>query len=332
MKTTLPIVLLITATFAVRAAIAQQQFPSPDWQPTVDPIACPDAVVGGSLSSYAGQYPPSFNYYLANNTFSAELFGMMYETLLDMDAFTLEYTPGLASKWSISDDKRTFTFHLDPRAKWSDGRPITADDVQWTYNAIMDPEHATGPHKVALERFEPPVVTDERTIVFTAKSVHWQNLGGAGGFHILPRHIYENEEFNKLNFAFPVVSGPYQLGDIREGISVALERRDDWWRRADPRTLHVYNFQTLTYRFYAERENAFEAFQQGLIDIYPTHTAWLWVSKTRGERYLKNWIIKQLVQNHQPVGFQGFAMNMRRAPLMMCGYARPWHICSTASA
>ncbi len=305
----------LSALLAARTALAQPlHFPLPSWQATADPVASPEATIGGTLSSYAGQYPPSFNYYLANNSFSAELFGLMYETLLDMDAFSLEYTPGLAARWTISEDKRTFTFTLDPRAVWSDGRPVTAEDVRWTYDTVMDPRHTTGPHKVALERFDPPVVQDERTVIFSAKSVHWQNLGGAGGFHILPKHAYENEDFNKLNFAFPVVSGPYRLGNVREGIAVDMERRADWWRRADPRTRHTFNFETLSYRFFAERENAFEAFQQGSIDIYPVHTARLWVSETRGERYLNNWIVKQTVRNRQPVGFQGFAMNLRRPP------------------
>lgn len=293
---------------------AQTRFPAPDWKAVADPVASPLATTGGALSSYAGQYPQSFNYYLANNSFCADLFGLMYETLLDMDAFSLEYTPALAAQWTLSDDKRTFTFTLDPRAVWSDGQPITAADVRWTYDTIMSPTNATGSHKVSLERFEPPVVQDQHTIIFTAKSVHWQNLGGAAGFHILPKHIFENQDFNKINFEFPVVSGPYRISNVREGISVDLERRDNWWRRSDPRTQNTFNFQTLTFRFYAERENAFEAFQQGLIDIYPVRTARLWVSETRGERYLNNWIVKQTIQNHQPVGFQGFAMNMRRPP------------------
>jgi len=309
-----PAVTSLLSMLLVSSALAQTRFPAPGWKPEPDPVASPDAIPGGSLSSYAGQYPPSFNYYLANNSFSAELFGMMYESLLDMDAFTLDYTPALAAGWELSDDKRTFTFFLDPKAVWSDGQPITAADVRWTYDVVMDPRHTTGPHKVALERFDPPEIVDERTIRFTAKSVHWQNLGGAGSFHILPRHRFEKEDFNKLNFDFPVVSGPYRLGNVREGISVSLERRSDWWRKDDPRTFNTFNFQTLVFRFYAERENAFDAFQQGLFDIYPVHTASLWVSKTRGERYLNNWVVKQSVQNHQPIGFQGFAMNMRRAP------------------
>ena len=109
--------LLATATL-----LADDSFPTSNWKDAPDPLASPEASVGGSISTFAGQYPQSFNYYLANNSFCAELFSLMYETLLDMDPLTMEYTPSVASKWVISDEKLTFTFHLDPQAKWSDGK------------------------------------------------------------------------------------------------------------------------------------------------------------------------------------------------------------------
>jgi microcin C transport system substrate-binding protein len=117
-----------------------------------------------------------------------------------------------------------------------------------------------------------------------------------------------------LNFAFPVVSGPYTLGKIQEGISVELNRRQNWWRRQKPSAQYVFNFDTLAYRFFAERENAFDAFEQEQFDAFPVHTARLWANKTQGKRYLNNWIVRQEIKNHKPVGFQGFAMNMRRPP------------------
>lgn len=279
-----------------------------------NPLASPRAVPGGTISAFAGQYPQSFNYYLANNTFSASVFGSLYESLLDMDPLTAEYIPGLAAEWWISDDKRAFTFRLDEHARWSDGQPVTVRDVQWTFETIMNPAHLTGVHRVALEVFDPPVLLDGETIRFTAREVHWRNLGAVGGMHILPRHAFATLDFNKINFAFPVVSGPYRLGEIREGISARLERRDDWWGRARPRNAHVGNFQTILYRFFAERENAFESFRKGHIDIFPVYTARLWVQETRGDRMARNWIVRQKIRNRQPMGFQGFAMNMRRPP------------------
>jgi microcin C transport system substrate-binding protein len=291
---------------------ADEFFPKPGWTDAPNPLASPDAVPGGELCVFAGQYPKSFNYYLDNNAFSAELFGAQYETLLGMNPITLDYEPALAEKWSLSDDKRTFTFWLTPRARWSDGRPITARDVKWTFDAIMNPTNMTGPHKVALEMFTSPEIVDERCIRFQAREVHWRNLGAAGGFHILPKHAFETNDFNKINVAFPVVSGPYRLGDVRDGIFTTLERRDAWWNRQASSSRGYANFKTIRFKFFSEQENAFEAFRKGDIDLFAVYMARLWVNETTGERFDKHWIVKQKVFNYDPIGFQGFAINLRR--------------------
>ena len=238
----------------------------------------------------------------------------MFETLLSNHPLTLEYEPGLAEKWSISDDKKTFVFSIDKRAAWSDGRPLTAHDVKWTFDAILDPKNLTGPHKVSLERFESPVVLDDHTIRFRAKDVHWMNLGAVGGFQILPKHVFEKLDFNKINFEFPVVSGLYALGTIDEGNFITLKRRRDWWNGNAKSTQYTGNFDTLKFRFYAERENAFEAFKKGQFDLYPVYTSRLWVNETKGDKFTNGWIVKQKIYNQNPIGFQGFAMNMRKPP------------------
>lgn len=299
---------------AVAATVHAETFPGPDWKDEPSPLASDYAVVGGEINIYAHQYPQSFNYYLDNNVFSAELFGSMYETLLGIDGMTAEYVPGLASSWSISEDKKEFTFVLDERARWSDGTPVTAHDVVFTFATILDPKNLTGPHKVGLDNFNPPEVIDDRTVKFVAKEVHWRNLGIAGGLTILPKHDMEGKDFNKILFAFPVVSGPYRLGEISEGRFVKMERRDDWWARELPRNRNTGNFQTLTYRFFADSENAYESFRRGLLDLFPVYVARIWVNESSGPRFDNNWIVKQKVYNYNPIGFQGFAMNMRRPP------------------
>lgn len=293
-------------------AAAEENFPKPGWVDAPSPLASADAVPGGELCVFAGQYPKSFNYYLDNNTFSAELFGALYESLINMNPVTLEYEPGLAESWTLSDDRKTFTFRLSPRARWSDGNPITAADVKWTFDALMNPANMTGPHKVALEVFASPEIVDPRCIRFTAREVHWRNLGAAGGFQILPQHTYASNDFNKINVAFPVVSGPYRLGAISDGTYVTLERRADWWNRQAPSARGYGNFQTIKFRFYAEQENAFEAFKKGDIDLFAVYMARLWVNETSGDRFDRHWIVKQKVFNYDPIGFQGFAMNLRR--------------------
>jgi microcin C transport system substrate-binding protein len=294
--------------------LAEDVFPGKGWKDVPNPLASTEAVVGGEISVFAGQYPKSLNYYLDNNSFTAEIFGAMFESLLTMNPLTLVYEPNLAEKWTISDDKKTFTFTLDHRSRWSDGRPVTAEDVKWTFDAIMDPRNLTGVHKVSLERFDSPTVLDPYTIRFIAEDVHWINLSAVGGFHILPKHSLSQKDFNKITFEFPVTSGPYAIDAIDEGLSLTLKRRDAWWNITARRNQHIGNFERLRFRFYAERENAFEAFKKGLIDLYPVYTSRLWVNETKGNRFSNAWIVKQKVYNAKPVGFQGFAMNMRKPP------------------
>jgi len=306
--------IFMAAVLAAAPAHCETRYPGEDWKDRPDPLASPHAQKGGEVKTFGGQYPKSLNYYLDNNTLSAEVFGAIFETLLAMNPITLAYEPGLADWWTISDDKKTFTFHLNPDARWSDGEPITAEDVQWTYDVIMDPKHLTGPHKISMERFDRPEIVDKLTIRFTAKKVHWKNLQAAGGFHILCKHAYKNKDFNKINFEFPVVSGPYALGEIEEGLFIQINRRSDWWEADARRNQGKFNFDTITYRFYAERTNAFEAFKKGNIDIFPIYTSRIWINETKGTAFFKNHIVKQKVYNHKPVGFQGFAMNMRKPP------------------
>ena len=297
------------------AAAAEEVFPRAGWTEAPNPLASEFAEKGGMLVDYAGPYPKSFNYYLDQNTLSAELFGMLYETLLAQHPLTLEFEPLLADRCTLGDDRKTFTFHMNPLAKWSDGRPVTAEDVRWTFEAVLDPKNLTGPHKIDLERFLPPEVLDEATIRFVAKEEHWKNLLALAGLQVLPRHAFAGKDFNLQNFEFPVVSGPYRLGRLQEGVQVVLERRPDWWAGDLPRFRNVANFDRLGFRFYEDPDNAFEAFKKGELDLFPVRTAHVWANQTGGEKYVRNWIVKQEIENRNPVGFQGLALNLRRPPL-----------------
>jgi microcin C transport system substrate-binding protein len=295
-------------------ARADDVFPKPDWRDAPDPVASPYAVPGGILRFAAFQPPKSLNVYIDSNTYTRQVFGMMYETLLSTDPVTMEFVPFLAKRWTISDDKSGYTFELDPAAVWSDGRPVTAEDVKWTFDQVMDPKNATGSTKVMLGVFDSPEILDARTVRFRAKESHWRNLSALGLFEIMPKHAFEGQDFNRLDFDRPVVSGPYALSGVKEQIEIRLARRPDWWAGAKPSMRHTMNFDTVVFRYFSSNENAFEAFKKGLVDVYAVYTARIWANETIGEKFDKNWIVKRRVRNHDPIGFQGFAMNMRRPP------------------
>lgn len=300
--------------FLAAHTAAAQSFPAPAWKDAPNPLASPDAWPGGEIDVFVSQFPKSLNYYLEANVFCSQLFDYMYDTLLSRHPVTLEHEPHLAERWVISEDKLTFTFWIDPQAKWSDGRPVTAEDVQWTYDAIMHTNNLTGAHKVALEKLERPEVLGPRTVRVRARELHWANLDAIAGLNILPRHAFEDLEFNRIHFEFPVVSGPYQLAVVNKGNAVEVTRRKDWWIRGAARFEGVFNFDRITFRFFKDRQNAFESFRKGDIDIYPVYTSRLWVDETNGERFTRNWIVKQRIYNQDPVGFQGWVMNMRHPP------------------
>ena len=129
-----------------------------------DPIASKEARACGSITLWGSAMPKSFNMWEDYNSFSAELMNMMFEPLVSLHTTEDREVGILADKWEVSEDGKTFTFHVDPRAKWSDGKSITAEDVQFYYDVIMDEKNLTPIFKVGLSRFERPEVVDSLTV------------------------------------------------------------------------------------------------------------------------------------------------------------------------
>ncbi len=307
--------LLTMAILTVLTLAHAERFPGPDWKEEPDLAASPYAEVGGELV-FAGNNPPkSFNSYLDLNTFTNVIFSMMYPAMLSIDQKTGDLAPAVADWWEVSDDKLTYTFHIDARAKWNDGSPITAHDVKATFDAVMDPENITGPYKVMFADFKSPTVIDDATIAFTSTKAHWRNITTIGlSLQILPKAMLDKKPLRDYNFEFPIISGPYRVSEHKEGVSMTLTRCPEWWIFHTVSGKGVYNFERIRIRFFMDQNNAFEAFKKGDVDIYPVYMARLWNSECVGERFEKNWVVKQAVENHDPLGFQGFAFNMRRKP------------------
>jgi len=292
-------------------------FPAADWTDTPDPIASPRAKKGGTVRFNGSQSPKSLNGYVDSNTYTRMTFSLMYEQLISVDTETLDFVPWLAKRWAVSDDGMEFTFVLDENARWSDGVKVDAYDVKWTFDAVVKPGNDTSSWKVILGTFESPEVIDERTIRFRKKPGHakdWRDLINCGMFWILPRHAFEGKDFNKLDMVDAPVSGPYRISRVAEQIETEFARVGNWWRRELPSCRYVYNFDRILMRYYVDNENAFEALKKRTIDVYPVYTARIMSAETHGEKFDRNWLLKRRVKNHEPLGFQGFAMNMRRFP------------------
>jgi microcin C transport system substrate-binding protein len=269
-------------------------------------------VGGGQLTLQTSIFPKTFNAMVSNEAYASAVFELVYDTLLDRDYNTLEYKPLIAQSWTISEDKKEFTFKIDPRAKWSDGKPITAADVKFTYDTMMNPKNLTSVLRLYYGRLNPPEVIDAHTVKFTSKTVHYKNFEMLAAFTVLPKHLMEGKDFNKdFNMNLPGSSGPYRLSEVKEGRYYVLTRRQDYWADVLPHFKGTYNFSKIKYKV-MEPNVAFEAFKRGDFDIYDDITPKRWVTETDSEPFLKNWIVKQKIFNATPRGFRGITLNLRR--------------------
>ena len=297
--------------------LAVTWLPAADWTERPDPAADPLARKGGTIRFNGAQPPKSFNAFVDCNTYSAMLFDLLYEKLLEMDPVTDELVPALARRWSVSEDGRTFTFVLDERAVWSDGSAVTAEDVKWTFDAVADPKSDTGPWKPTIAFFESPEIVDSRTIRFRKKGNgprDWRDILNCATFWILPKHVFGGRDFNKLDLVNSVSGGPYVIARAEPHVETEIRRHGRWWRQDLPNCRGRANFDRVLMRYFADNENAFEALKKRKVDVYPVYSARIYANETGGEKFARNWLLKRRVRNLAPIGFQGFAMNQRRFP------------------
>ncbi len=307
---------------ATNAPAAVRWYPAQGWRETPDPAASPRAKKGGSITFNGSSPPKSFNAYIDNNSYSSMMFSMMYDALVATDPNTMDFVPALANRWCVSADGREFTFYIDERARWSDGLPVTADDVKWTFDIVTASKSETGSWKMILSAFDSPEIVDAgserpRVVRFRKKGDSprdWRDVMHCGTFWVLPKHAFERFDFNKLDFLNAVVGGPYRISHVAEQVETEYSRVRDWWRVDTPSCRGLYNFDKIVLRYYIDNSNAFDALKKGIVDVYPVYMARIWANDTKGPKFFKNWIVKRKVFNHRPVGFQCFAMNMRRWP------------------
>ena len=187
----------------------------------------------------------------------------------------LQPMPGLAEKWEISDDGRLYTFHLNTAATFSDGSPVTANDVLFTLKKIIDPQSEAAQIAGAFDQLDLRAthVVDAHTIVIGFKDGISPQLSHFNDLLVIPEHVYAQGDF-KTEFNSRVVgSGPYRLVRRVAGKEILLERRPEYW---GPRP----NLQRVLFKVIADDITAWNAMKRGEIDetIISTDT---WLAESR---------------------------------------------------
>ncbi len=284
--------------------------------------ADPHALKGGVLRDSIPDFPGTLRMYgpEANSQFNGNAMSLVYETLLGIDPNTLEFLPALATHWQTSSDKMTFRFRINPNARFSDGTPVTAEDVVATYDFLMDPTLQAPMESLTYGKLERPVAESKYIVRVKAKELNWRNFLYFSGMTIFPAHVLKmmnGEKYLKeYNFKMLVGSGPYILReeDVSKGKSISLRRRKDYWAEKARANIGVGNFDELRYVVVRDENLTFEMMKKGDLDYYVVPRAKQWAEEMNFEAIQRGLIQKRKVFNEQPWGVTGFAFNTRRPP------------------
>jgi peptide/nickel transport system substrate-binding protein len=180
------------------------------------------------------------------------------------EAFTLY---GLLAKSIETDDNRTYvTFRLDPRARFSDGKPVLADDVLFSWELLRD--HGRPNYRQYYAKVAKAEALDPLTARFDLTGANDRELPLILGLTpILPRHAVDVATFEETTLTGLVGSGPYRITAVKPGTSVTLTRNPEYWGRDLPVNRGLWNFDEVRIDFYREANGQFEAFRRGLYDF-----------------------------------------------------------------
>ena len=289
------------------------------------PIGDPRAMKGGTILSSVPAWPDNLRMYgIRSNTYLNYLIrGLCYETLLSIHPGTLDFIPGLANHWKISDDKMTFTFRINPKAHWSDGKAVTAADVIATYRLIADDTLLAPMVKESIvSNMKEPVAISKYIIEVNCKEMDWRNFIAISGMIILPAHeIAElsGEEYLKLyNFKYMAGTGPYMVHakDIKTDESITLTRRRDFWGADEPMHQGLFNFDKIRFVVIRDSRLAFDKACKGELDFQLVNTAKWWMEDLPElDATKRGHLVRRKIYTKFPRGIQGQAFNMRMAPM-----------------
>ena len=274
----------------------------------------PDSTKGGYIvRSAIGTYD-TFNPFTLKGTTPSGIYGL-FESLTtgsSDEAFT-EYGL-LAKKIEWPDDRSWVSYTLREDAYWHDGKGITADDVVWTFNILMEKGHPF--YKYYYGDVSEVIKESDLKVRFNFKSNTNKELALiVGQLPVLPKHYWENKNFEETSLEIPIGSGPYKIKTFDAGRSITYELDKNYWgfkNNIVPINVGKNNFGTIRFDYYKDRGIEREAFKSGDIDFFSENSSKEWATAYNIDSVDKGLIKKELIQHQNPQGMQGFAFNIRK--------------------
>ncbi len=283
------------------------------------PYVNPDAPKGGKIvHGVLGTYDSVNPFILkslrtnARGTRDPLLGHLVFESLLFRsrdEPFTMYGLIAEFVEWP--DDRSWIEFTLNPKAKWSDGKPITVDDVIFTFNLLAEkgkPRYARIAKKVAkLEQ------TGEHKVRFTFTQEADREFPMIIALSsVLPKHAIDPETFDQSTLEPIIGSGPYTMDEINPGKFITYKRNPDYWAKDLPSRVGFSNFDEVKIEYYRTQTGLFEAFKKGLFDVYPENDPSVWERSFDFPAVDSGEVVKGEFQSRNANKMFGFVFNTRK--------------------
>ena len=271
----------------------------------------PDAPKGGVLRLPGLNGFDSFNPFIPKGN-AADRLGLIYDTLTyhSPDEPFTEYGL-LAEKVEKAKDGSHVRFYLNPKARFNDGEPVTAEDVIFTFHALLEKGDPLYRHYYA--DVKDVVAENERTVRFDFKHAGNRELPLIlGQLQILPKHFWASRDFSRGGLDIPLGSGPYRIADFSPNSSIRFERVKDWWAKDLPVSRGLYNFDEIRVEYFRDMAVALEAFKAGQFDVNLEYSAKDWATGYNSPALRAGRFVQEAFPNRNPTGMQGFVFNTRK--------------------
>ena len=272
------------------------------------PLGNPAAPKTGTFTINLGGEPTTINPITSTDVYAQNVHSYVLDSLLSRNEDSYAWEPALASEWNISKDGKEFTFKLRPGATFHDGKPVSVDDVKFSFDVIFDPKFQTAHLRPYYEGIAKVEIVDPQTVKFTAKEKYFRNFDSAAGLTVIPKHIYGDPN-TKQNLNHTLIgSGPYLIDKYELGKRIVLKRNPNFWGNTDPNFKGQYNFERIVLRFVKENTIALEMLKKGDLD-YEGFDPETYTQKAVGPEWGKK-VFKVMAQNKSPKGYGFVAWNL----------------------
>jgi microcin C transport system substrate-binding protein len=217
----------------------------------------------------------------------------------------------LASDIEVADDRLSVTFTLDEKARFSDGTPVTVEDVQFSLETLKS-DKAHPFYQAYLQDITRAEILDRRRVRFHFAKVNRELHMIAGQVPIFSKAFYTAHPFDDPTMTPPLGSGPYIVAEINPGKSITYRRNPDYWGQNHPTRRDMFNFDTITYKYFKDQIVSVEAFKAHEFDFMYVNIAKQWARDLEGPKFDQGLIIKEMLPHKNNAGMQGFVFNLRR--------------------